>query len=204
MRLSAGPRAIDTLHVTTAAPPSAAGRPLRLAGFLPEDQAYDEVRVVRDWPGAVSFSTGSLGLDVSPHAGVGVSSYGGLAEAGAVVQLSQRRDAAAVERLKALGVRDGASFGQRGRWYLFAAASGRAVGLNMLRGDTGWNRAGWTTDATSTLVGDTQVGVGWRKGAMQTSFGYIHREIKGLHTFYGVDSKADSMVAFSFSVRPRR
>ena len=36
----------------------------------------------------------------------------------------------------------------------------------MLHGETGWDRAGWTTDATSTLIGDTQVGVGWRKGAV--------------------------------------
>src|SRR5437667_336784 len=77
----------------------------------------------------------ALGVDVSPHAGVGVTNIGGSAEAGAMLQLSQRqnREESATERLKALGLRDGARFGDRGRWYLFAAASGRAVGMNMLR-----------------------------------------------------------------------
>ena len=91
------------------------------------------------------------------------------------------RDAAAAERLKAMGVQDGGAFGERGRWYLFAAASGRAVGLNMLHGDQGWNRAGWSTDTTSTLTGDAH-GSASPAGArrdMQTSFGYIHREVKG-------------------------
>ena len=160
--------------------------------------------VMRQWPAAVSFGAGAFDIDVSPHAGLGFDRFGsGSAEAGATVRLS-RADAAA-ERLKAMGVRDGAEFGNRGRWYFFAAASGRAVGLNMLHGDAGgWNRAGWSTDTTSKLVGDTQVGVGWRKGPMQTSLGYVRREVKGDHLLQGVDPQADSMVAFTFSIKPRR
>ena len=105
--------------------------------------------------------------------------------------------------LRALGVGDGASFGGRGRWYLFVAASGRAIGLNMLHNDTtGWDRAGWSQDSASTLVGDAQVGVGFRKGPMQTSLGYIHREVKGQNQLWGIDARADSMVAFSLSIRP--
>ena len=84
-----------------------------------------------------------------------------------------------------------ATFGDTGRWYLFAAASGRAVGMNMLHGETGWNGAGWTTDPSSTLIGDAQLGVGWRKGAVQTSVGYIHREVKGQHMIWGVDTRED-------------
>ena len=117
-----------------------------------------------------------------------MTNYGGSAEAGATLRVS-RDEQAAAERLKDMGVGDGADFGERGRWYLFAAASGRAVGLNMLHSDSGWDRAGWTTDPTSALIGDAQVGVGWRKGAMQTSFGYIHREVKGQHMICGVDPK---------------
>jgi hypothetical protein len=75
--------------------------------------------------------------------------------------------------------------------------------MNMLHGDQGWNRAGWSTDATSRLTGDAQIGVGWRKGDMQTSFGYIHREVKGQNMLFGVDPKADSVVAFSLSIRPQ-
>ena len=37
---------------------------------------------------------------------------------------------------------------------------------------------------------------------MQTSFGYIHREVKGQNMLLGVDAKDDSLVAFSLSIRP--
>ena len=103
-----------------------------------------------------------------------------------------------------MGVRDGAAFSDQGRWYLFAAASGRAVGMNMLHGEAGWDRAGWSTDPTSKLVGDAQLGVGWRKGPMQTSVGYVHRKVKGEHLLMGVDPHDDDMVAFSLSIRPRK
>ena len=172
----------------------------RNAGWAIRDPAADTMRLAL---GKFAFGAGGVAVEVEPHAGLAFDSFGsGSAEAGATVQLS-RADLAA-ERLKALGVRDGAEFGDQGRWYIFAAASGRAVGLNMLHGEAGWNRAGWSTDPTSKLVGDTQVGVGWRKGAIQTSVGFVHREVKGEHLLQGVDPHADSMVAFSFSVRPRK
>lgn len=170
------------------------------------DPSDYEVSVIRKWPGAVSFDAGRLAVDVSPHAGVGViggdRAGGGSAEAGATLSVS-KADLAG-ERLKSMGVKDGSAFGDQGRWYLFAAASGRAVGMNMLHGESGWNRAGWSTDATSKLVGDTQVGVGWRRGAVQTSVGYVHRKVKGEHVMYGIDPHDDDMVAFSLSIRPRK
>jgi hypothetical protein len=181
-------------------------RPLQAAAFA-GGQGYEqnyELSVVHDWPAAFSFDTQRFGLDLTPHAGVGVTTYGGMAEAGATLQFKQHVDQVVKDRLGAMGVKDGTRLGDRGRWYLFAAASGRSVGLNMLRGDAGWTRAGWTTDRTSTMVGDAQVGVGWRKGDMQTSLGYIHREIKGPSNILGQDSKSDSLVAFTFSVKPGR
>jgi hypothetical protein len=182
--------------------PGASGAQLARAGS--ETQAY-EVSVVRDWPEAVSFKTGKAQVALSPHAAVGMTPQGGLAEAGARIELSKRDQVEdeVVAGLNAMGVDDGAVFGDKGRWYLFAAASGRAVGLNMLRSGSGWDRAGWTTDESSTLVGDAQVGVGWRKGAMQTSLGVLHREAKAQHAFHGYQSEPDTMVAFSFAVRPR-
>lgn len=167
------------------------------AEFAPRDY---EVTMVRRWPGALRFEAGKLDVDLSPHAGVGVTSRGGSsAEAGATISFSQR----AADRLKALGVRDGAAFGDQGRWYIFASASGRAVGFNMLHREDGWNRAGWSTDPMSRLVGDTQVGVGWRKGPLQTSLGLVHREVKTSHLPYGIDpNSSDTMVGLSFSVRP--
>jgi Uncharacterized protein conserved in bacteria (DUF2219) len=193
---------VDSLRVSL-------GEPRRTLGGLPLtfDPAFDsakayEVSLVRNWPGAISFDNGKIGLDVSPHAGFGVSSSGNVAEAGATVRIGRSREDVAVERLRDMGVGDGSSFGLEGRWYLFAAASGRAVGLNMLRGEAGWDRAGWTTDPTGSLVGDAQIGVGWRKGPAQTSFGLIHREVKGQHMLFGQETHDDTMVAVSFTIRP--
>ena len=177
------------------------GLPLNLANAQYHSDAY-EVALTRDWPAALAFDTRAFDVDLTPHAGVGVTNVGGSAEAGATLRLTQR-DARVTERLRALGVQDGGStFGDRGRWYLFAAASGRAVGLNMLHGDSGWDRAGWTTDRTPSLIGDAQLGLGFRKGPMQTSLGYIHREVKGAHMLWGVQAHDDSLVAFSLQIRP--
>ena len=195
--------AVNSLRVSVGGALRTPGGLLNLSRAQYDPNAY-EVALTRDWPAAFAYDGEQFGVDLTPHAGVGMTNYGGSAEAGATLRLMQRgsRDAAAAARLKALGISDGASFGEQGRWYLFAAASGRAVGLNMLHNESGWDRAGWTQDATSTLIGDAQVGVGFRKGPMQTSFGYIHREIKGQHMLWGVDTKPDSVVAFSLSIRP--
>lgn len=179
--------------------PGVAGIPLNRAAA--GAQSY-EISVVRDWPSAVAFNTRNFGVAVSPHAAVGMTPYGGLAEAGARVELSQRKDDAAKRGLNAIGVRDGQSFGDKGRWYMFAAASGRAVGFNMLHSEAGWDRAGWTTDQNSTLVGDAQIGVGWRKGPMQTSFGVLHREVKGEHLYWGTATKPDTVAGITFAIRP--
>ena len=174
----------------------------------PDAEAFD-VTYTRGWPSALKFKTGDYALDVSPHAGVGMSNAGGSAEAGAMIQFGQDVDSRVRERLNGLGIKtvDGSSFGNRGRWYLFAAASGRAVGLNMLRDSQGdFRRANWSTDPASALIGDAQAGVGWRKGAMQASFGYLHREIKpsSSASLKGMDNRDDDMVAFSLSFKPRR
>ena len=192
---------VDTLRVSIGgALRTPGGLPLNLGRAQYDPSAY-EVAVTRDWPAALAYHGETFGVDVTPHAGLGMTSFGGSAEAGAMVRLMQS-DAAVKQGLNSLGVRDGSAFGEKGRWYLFAAATGRAVGLNMLHSDGGWDRAGLSTDATSTLVGDAQVGVGWRKGAVQTSLGYIHREVKGQNMLFGVDPRPDSMVAFSLSIRP--
>ena len=197
---------VDTLRVSVGgALRTPGGLPLNLEHSPFQADAYD-VSLIRAWPGALRYDAAAFNLDVSPHAGFGMTSDGSSAEAGATLRLSQRVSNATAERLRDLGVRDGATFGGQGRWYLFAAASGRAVGLNMLRNDlsNGWDRAGWTTDPTSSLVGDAQLGVGWRKGDLQTSLGYVHREMKGAHMLWGQDTRQDSMVAFSLSIRPGR
>ena len=57
--------------------------------------------------------------------------------------------------------------------------------------------------ATSALVSDAQAGVGWRRGPIQASVGYIHREIKPRHGLKGVENKDDDLIAVSFSFKPR-
>jgi hypothetical protein len=167
-----------------------------------DPHAYD-VTLIHSWPRALSVDTRAFEFAVSPHAGVGFGKAGTSAQAGARLELSPHpRQDRAVERLRDLGVGEGAHFGSEGRWYLFAAADGRAVGLNMLHDERGWDRAGWTTDATGALVGDAQIGVGWRKGDAQSSFGVIHREVRGNHMVFGQQTRQDTVAAFTFSIKP--
>lgn len=150
------------------------------------------LNVTRDWT-AVSGQAGELEFDITPHAGIGVSEDGNSAEAGATVRIGEN-----------LTVQDGEAFGEQTRWYLFAAGSGRAVGLNFLRNrDGGWDRSGMSHDEGA-FIGDTQVGVALRRGDVQASFGYVHREIsiddaRG----GGYDaSHSEGLVAFQLSIRP--
>ena len=165
-------------------------------------QAY-EVAMIRNWPSAVQFAAGPYDVDLSPHAGLGFGAGGGQAEAGAELRLGQNLEGQVEDRLNAMGVQDGETFGQAGRWYVFAAASGRAVGLNMLRRSDGWDQGGWSTDASSALIGDAHVGVGWRKGPVQASLGYVHREVKGQHMIWGQETRDDQVVALSFAIKPQ-
>lgn len=190
--------AVDRLTISLAgAERTPDGRP----SLRPDAQAVFEpdsfdLSLTRDWPAALRLGP----AEVTPHAGLALTDVGGGAQAGATVSLDDR----VASRLKGLGVRDGAEFGDRGRWYLYAATSGRSVGLNMLRGpEGGLSRAGWSTDATSALVSDAQAGVGWRRGALQASVGYLHREIKPRNGLMGMETKDDDLVAVSFSFKPR-
>lgn len=198
-----GAHAVDSVRVSVASV-AAQGRTRPLALVRPEQDSFEDrdvdVTVTRGWPAAVSVGAGKYALDVTPHAGLGFGGAGGSAEAGATVRFGKKVGDRVVD---SLGVEDGRQFGQRGRWYMFAAASGQAVGLNMLRsGDGDWSRAGVTTDASSKLVGDGQAGLAWRKGPMQASFGYVHRKIRAKDQIMGMATQKDEMVAFSFSLRP--
>ncbi|MBX7249769.1 MAG: hypothetical protein K1X35_12090 [Caulobacteraceae bacterium] len=80
-------------------------------------------------------------------------------------------------RLRDLGVRDGARFGDRGRLYLFAADGQTAVGYNLTHGEGGWSREGLSIDGGA-FMGEAQAGIAWRQGDFQTSFGYVQRTIE--------------------------
>ena len=151
-----------------------------------------DISYIRAWP-LVSGESGAVQVELTPHAGVGVNALGGTAEAGATIRVGR------------LEVADGeyAFAEDQGRWYLFAAGTGTAVGLNWARGMEGWNRQ--VSHDSGSFIGDAQVGVAWRRGDTQTSFGYVHREIsaEGVAGGTGIDLDAtEGFVALQFSIRP--
>lgn len=154
---------------------------------------------------SLSLQNAKYDLRLTPHAALGSSDRGRTAEAGAVLTFGLGRpESSRPPRLNQMGLRDGARLDQTGRWYMFAAASGRAVGLNMSHDRaSGWDRA-WSQDTSSALIGDAQLGLGWRRGDMQTSLGLIHRTVKGDHMIWGQETREDSVLAFSWSMRPQR
>ena len=193
--------AVDAIRISI-------GQVARMPGGLPpgpdrwaeaDTEAY-QVTYTRGWPGLMAVDAGEFDLDLTPHAAVGVSNAGGEAEAGALVRL-RRKTQGWADRL---GVQDGAQFGDQGRWYLFAAASGRAVGLNLQRTSGDWSNRGISTDPASALVSDIQAGVGWRRGSVQASLAWMRRKVKAAQGLMGWDNRDDSMVAVSVSINPRR
>ena len=156
----------------------------------------------RSWPSAISVAVGGYDIDLSPHAGLGAGDSGRTAEAGAMVRFGKNLGDAVADRLG--GMRDSDSFGGEPRWYLFAASSGPAVGLNLQRSDGDWRRAGVSEDAASALIGDTQAGLGWRRGPIAAAVGYVHREIKirqGVEGLMGAGDRNDDRVALSFTIK---
>ncbi len=201
---------IDSLRMTIGAVarlPAGLAMGRDLEGAQLDPKTFD-LSYTRGWPSALTLKAGAYDLDVSPHAGLGMSNAGGSAEAGAMVRFGSNLDTEFVQRFASgLGIHavDGARYGDQGRWYLFAAASGRAVGLNMTRdSQTGdLRRSGWSVDPSAAIIGDTQAGFGWRKGSLQASLGYLHREVKNEFGVRGAGMGGDSMVAFSMSIHPR-
>jgi hypothetical protein len=88
---------------------------------------------------------------------------------------------------------------KRGRWFVFAAGSGKAFGLNLIRDPVaGWRQAGWSVERLAEF-GKVQLGLGWRKGATQMSVAASRREIGA----YGL-SREDTVFGLSFSLKPGR
>lgn len=84
---------------------------------------------------------------------------------------------------------------KQGRWFIFAAGSGEAFGLNMIKDPVrGWRRAGWSVERLAEY-GKAQVGVGWRRGDSQLAFSVARREIAA----YGV-SREDTVVGVTYTV----
>ncbi|CAN5178415.1 hypothetical protein BH10PSE1_BH10PSE1_12780 [soil metagenome] len=162
-----------------------------------EAEAYD-VSYTRGWPVARGYTASGLEVTLTPHAGVSVGADGSSAEAGATLKIGDNLDRLAPDGHE--------RFGDRARWYLYAAGSGRAVGYNFARTRDGdYARSGVSQDKGS-FLGDASVGVAYRRGAMQGSFGVVYREItaEGLHGGEGIDRDvAEGLVAFQLSIRPQ-
>ena len=161
-------------------------------------EAYD-LRYVRGFRGAHGHTPSGLEVSLTPHAGVGVGDRGGSAEAGATLRIGQGLDRVVREGTEA--------FGERARWYLYAAGSGRAVGYNFARTRDGdFARSGMSHD-TGAFLGDASVGVAYRRGAVQSSFGIVYREIEanGIRAYNGINTDvSEGLVAFQLTIRPRR
>lgn len=163
------------------------------AGF--DVDSYD-VSYTRGWEAARTTTRSGLAVSLTPHAGLGMGDSGGTAEAGATLKIGPDTLAP-----------DGAErFGERARWYLYAAGSGRAVGYNFARNRDGdYARSGMSHDAGA-FLGDASIGVAYRRGDMQGSFGVVYREVRaeGLRG-EGIDTDVtEGLVAFQLSIRPKR
>lgn len=172
------------------------GTPIPLNPAALEVEAYD-VSYIRGWPATLGYTASGLEVTLTPHAGVGVGSHGGSAEAGATLKIG-----ADINRL----LPDGSvAFGERARWYLYAAGSGRAVGYNFARTRDGdFARSGVSHDAGS-FMGDASLGVAFRKGDLQSSFGLVYRELGPSDVRFGpgIDNDvSEGLVAFQLSIKP--
>ena len=165
------------------------------AGALDIDD-YD-VRFVRGWPVARGYTASGLEVSLTPYAGIGVGSRGGSAEAGATLRIGGDLGKVVPDGSKA--------FGERARWYVYAAGSGTAVGYNFARNRDGdFARSGVSQDSGS-FLGDASIGVALRKGDIQGSFGIVYREIEaeGLRGGDGFDRDVtEGLVAFQLSIKP--
>lgn len=87
---------------------------------------------------------------------------------------------------------------RRGRWMLFAASSGKALGLNVVRDPVaGWRSAGWSQERLARF-GTHQIGLGWRKDNKQLSLSATRRKLSVQDI-----SKKDVVFGFSLSVKTR-
>ncbi len=85
----------------------------------------------------------------------------------------------------------------KGHWFVFAAGGSNAVGLNLLNDPQGQlRRAGWSSEHVA-AVGSGQLGIGWRKGPLQASFGAVERELSA----YG-RTVNEKFLAFTLSFTP--
>ena len=186
-----GPERDYSLRLSTAtldANPAAALMRPDSAALADGRQAF-ELTFIRNWTGAVAVQSGRLSLDITPHAGLGLSSAGAqLAEVGARLRVNH-----IISAVGARGLLD------HSRVSLFAGLQGRATGRNLLstqalsaKGDPFGNG----------FVREAQAGLGFNRGALQASLGYTHERIN--MRALGEDVRLDNRVGLTLSFCPGR
>lgn len=161
------------------------------------DAEHYDLTWTRGWTETLGQTGNGLDVTLTPHLGVGVGTRGQVTEAGATLRIGRDLDRLAPE--------GGDAFGERARWYLYAAGSGRAVGYNWARNRDGdYVRSGVSHDSGA-FLGDASLGVALRRGPVHSSFGLVYREIEaeGLRAGHGVDTDvSEGLIAFQLSIKP--
>lgn len=93
--------------------------------------------------------------------------------------------------LKALGIGDGRALGDQARWFVFAAAGGRALSYGYLQESGGGL---WALERGG-FVGQAQGGVAWRRGSYQSTFSYYRQEIRV--DLFGAEDVGENRIAFT-------
>ena len=193
---SPGGRHVDSLRVATATLDASPGRALTrpdLDGGMGDANAF-EFTYIRNWPAAFSVQAGRLDLDLTPHAGFGLSSAGSqLAEAGALLRLGARVQDRMLRAMGADGALDGS------RLFLYAGATRRAIGLNLLGKQALSGRANPRGDGS---VREAQAGLGLKKGVVSAALGYTYERTR-MRTFGG-EVRQDNRVGLTVAIRPHR
>ena len=179
--------------VRWAAPAAETGRLAPLtppAATSPTDNA--DLAYARDWPSALhDLETGrsNVALRASAFAAPAGPDGRGL-EIGPAYGAPKRTDV--------LGVRNGSTYGDAGRWLLFAALRDRAIGWSVVgAGPDG--AQGSLSDDKGGFVGQAQAGLGYRRGPLQASLGYVYERVR-FETF-GLRSRVDNRFGLTVSWR---
>lgn len=147
-------------------------------------------------PGLLRVNSGRYGFDLRPQWGFGVSSFNGSStHAGAVVRFG--RDLTD-DMLDAFGVSHAKDLRNTSRWFLYAGASGRSLGWNVLPGTDG--RRDLTYDESRSYVGTAQAGLAWRRGDLTASIGYVHDKARPM--LFGARTETDDRVGLFLTYRP--
>jgi hypothetical protein len=148
-------------------------------------------------PGLLRVNSGRYGFDLRPQWGFGVSSFNGSStHAGAVVRFG--RDLTD-DMLDAFGVSHAKDLRSTSRWFLYAGASGRSLGWNVLPGQDG--RRDLTYDESRSYVGTAQAGLAWRSGDLTASIGYVHDKARPM--LFGARTETDDRVGLFLTYRPK-